>query len=177
MKVPDKPFEGITPSVPTSFLADLKRLDPGLDCHFSRKYHRFVITQRGKISGNVPVAIINGYEPDEENPYGTYRYPDQRDLINLMEADLHREGQGVKERIQKGEEYMVNHQDKSMKDAEDAIKHQTKLDSQQLLKGYADTYNLGKYNSAYRKVGLKSKGKPIEEKAGFTVIDKRVSAL
>jgi hypothetical protein len=173
MKIPTTPFEGITPSVPYRFLTDLKALDPGLDCHFSRKYHRFVITQKSNLSGNVPVAIINGYDPDEENPEGTYRYPDQRDIINLQQADLHRHGQEVKDRIKAGEEYMLNHQDKSMKDAEDAIKHQTKIDSHQLLKGYADSYNLGKYNSTYRRVETKPKGKVLPSK-GYTVIDKRV---
>lgn len=167
--IPAEPFEGITPTVPQSFLMDLKRLDPGLNCYFSRKYHRFVITQKGRISGNVPVAIINGYAD------GTYRYPDQRDIHMLQEADLHRKGQEVKDRIQKGENYMLTEKDKSMKNAEDAIKQRTKEDSQQLLRGYADTYNLGKYNSAYRRVSIQKSGN-VTDRKGYKVIDRRLLA-
>lgn len=169
--IPDEPYAGIVPEVPKSFLEELKRLDPELDCAFSRKYHRFVIYQEGKISGRVPVAIVNGYI--EEDGTTTYRYPDQRDIVNLYMADLHRSGQEIKDRIVEGEEYMLGHQEKSMKDAEDAIKHQTKEDKHQLMRGYAETYNLGKYNSTYRRVETRRKGKLIK-RDGYTVNDRRL---
>lgn len=169
MNTPSKPYEGITPSVPKSFLRDLHKLDPGLDCYFSRKYHRFVITQEGKISGKVPVAIVNGYED------GSYRYPDQRDIINLQQADLHRNGQEIKDRIQKGEEYLNDSRDKSMDMAEDEIKNRTKEDKQQLLEAYGETYNLGKYNSAHRRVEARKRGS-LSPRKGYTVLDRRVNA-
>lgn len=159
-------FEGITPSVPMDFVRKLKAIDKGLDCHFDRKVGRFMITQTGKISGKVPLGIVKGDDG------GGYRYPDDRDIKFLQAADTHRKGQEIKDRVRKGEEYMQAHREKQDKDVAEEIKVRTKEDKQQLLKGFADTYNLGKYNSAHRRIEIQKKG-AMDTKRGFKIVDKR----
>lgn len=163
-------FEGITPSVPPDFVRKLKEIDKGLDCHFDRKVGRFVITQTGKVSGKVPLGIVKGDDG------GGYRYPDDRDIKFLQEADTHRKGQEIKDRIRKGEEYMKAHREKQDKDVEDDLKYQTKDNKTQLLKGYAETYNLGKYNSAHRRIEIK-KQDAVDTGKGFKIVDKRRSGI
>jgi len=151
-------YQGITPSVPRDFVKKLKQIDPGLDCKFDRNYESFVITQKGKLSGEVVVGVIRGDDG------GGYRYPDDRDIKFLHESDLHRPGQEVKDRIRKGEEYIQRYREKEKEDQRSDIKHQTKLDAEQLKRAYARTFNLGKYNSAYRRVEVKPKGLVITDK-------------
>ncbi|RPI88690.1 MAG: hypothetical protein EHM41_00005 [Chloroflexi bacterium] len=151
-------YQGITPSVPPDFIRKLKNIDPGLDCEFSREHERFVITQQGKISGKVVVGLVKGDDG------GGYRYPDDRDIKFLHRADMHRNGQEVKDRINNGEEYMMRVREQDKISFREDIKHQTKLDSHQLKKAYADTFNLGKYNSKYRRVEPKTKGYKVTDR-------------
>lgn len=153
-------YEGITPSVPERFRRDLKQLDSGLDCEFSREHGRFVITQTGKISGKVPVIVVLGDDG------GGYRYPDQRDIRVLQEADLHRKGQEVRDRIQKGEDYMARTKEKQDKFNKDEIRTRTREDRIQLSNTYVKTFNLGKGSSQFRRIEHKPKG--------FVVRDKRL---
>ncbi len=154
-------YEGITPSVPAEFLRKLKKLDKGLGCEFSREHSRFVITQTGKISGKVPVFLVLGDDG------GGYRYPDQRDIDVLHRADMHRKGQEVKDRIRIGEEYMRESREKQDKSNASTIRDQTKDDKIQLSNTYVKSFNLGKGNSAFRRIEHKPKG--------FVVKDNRLT--
>lgn len=155
-------YQGITPVPDRVFLKRLKKIDPGLDCEFSRAYGKFVITQTGKISGKVPVAVVEG------NEGGGYRYPDNRDLILLHRADMHRRGQEVRDRVQKGEEYLKGYKERHNRKVREEIRDVTKDDKHQLMRAYHDAFNMpGKGNAAFRRIEPKSR-------KGYVVRDKRV---
>lgn len=153
-------FEGVTPSPPADFVKNLKRLDPGLGCEFSREHSKFVITQTGKLSGRVPVAIVEG------NEGGGYRYPDNRDIIMLNECDLHRKGQEIKNRIRDGEEAMLSARKKADAYAEDELRYAAREDKRWAMQQFRQAYNEGKANSSLRRINVKPK-------RGFTVNDHR----
>lgn len=153
-------FQGITPSVDPSFNRKLKAIDPGLSCEFDRRYGKFIIYQQGKISGKVPALMVEG------NDGGGYCYPHDGHLKILQQSDMHKSGQEVRDRIQKGEEYMAGERVKVKKFTDEEFRARTAEDKIQLANEYCKTFNLGKGNSAHRRITPKPKG--------FVVRDKRL---
>lgn len=155
-------YSGIIPVVDRGFLKKLKRIDPGLDCEFDRKFGKFVIYQTGKISGRVPLAVIEG------NEGGGYRYPDNRDIILIHEADMYYKGQELKDRVRRGEESMLAAKREEERKIREEIRDVTKDDKIQLMRSYHQTFNMGgKGNASFRRVTPKPK-------RGYIVRDNRV---
>jgi len=155
-------YKGMTPNPDRGFVNKLKKIDPTLDCSFNRAHGKFVITQLGKISGRVNVAIVEG------NEGGGYRYPDNRDIRMLQRSDLHRSGQEVKDRVRDGEERMINAKIEQQRKVKEEIRDTTKDDKLQLASAYHEAFNLpgkGPSKSAFRRIEREPKG--------FTVHDKR----
>jgi hypothetical protein len=156
-------FHGLTPSVPSGFLKDLKAYNKDLDCKFCRKRGRFVLTHKGDLSGEYEVAIVEGDEG------GGYRYPDNRDIRTIYEADRYHRSR--KQRERESAEYMRKYRDDEDNREASEIRDRTKDGRRQLMKAYTKAYNLGKCESTFRKVKLRPKGK-VEQRDGFVVIDR-----
>jgi len=156
IRINPEPYRGITPTVPRDFLRKLKRIDRTLDCVFDRDVGKFVITQQGKISGNVPVLIVAG------DVGGGYRYPDNRDIRQLQRADMHRVG--YKEQMRRGEEHILSQKNREEAFVDDEIKHIARDNKRYLSEQFRRAQNDGKANASLRKVTSKPKG---------VVIDKR----
>lgn len=150
-------FHGCTPSVDPGFMRKLKELDSTLDCYFDRDYCRFVITQRGRISGDVPVCIVG---TDGE---GVFRQPDEREIMMLTWSDLHRSGQEIKDRVRDGEEAMLEARRRSEEAAEDDIRYAAREDRRYAREQFARAGNMGKANSSVRRIEHKPKGYTVKD--------------
>ena len=151
-------YEGITPVVPREFVKKLKHIDKGLDCKFDRNQSRFIITQTGKISGQVPLFRVEGDDG------GGYRYPDDRDIKAVNDADMHR--RGYRNAMREGEIMMEKQNARKTKDVEDTFRELTVDNKIQIANTWTKALRLGKGNSAFRRITPKSS-------EGFTVNDNR----
>jgi hypothetical protein len=137
-------------SADPSFLKDLHRLDPRLGCTYMPTHEHFVITYQRAVGEPVPVLRI-------ENPDGSFRRPDRRDIKALQEGDLHRTP--MTDRLKIVAKHMYDVREKHRKDTKDAIRNATKDDKIQLTKAFAKVANTGgKHNSTFRRVNLAPKG-------------------
>lgn len=160
-------YQGITPSPDPGFIRKLKRISPKLDCVFSREHGKFVIKQKSEISGWCDVFAVEGDEG------GGFRYPDNRDIQSVHDADRYVKSR--RQRMRESKEYMEKYRENHEKKAADEIRDRTKDDRRQLINTYTRAANLGKAESTFRKVRLLPKGKA-EERDGFTIIDRTLSA-
>lgn len=147
-------WHGITPSPDPGFMRKLKRYDKSLGCHFDRKYERFVITQLGKISGRVPVLLVD----DPALPH--YRQPDGRELAILWMADMwNRANQGWKEAMQEGEDYILEHEEKQDRKTKEEIRDTVKDNKYWMKRMMDEITNTSKGLRPFRQVIHKPKGK------------------
>jgi hypothetical protein len=147
-------WQGVTPSPDPTFMRKLKEYDRRLDCHFDRKLERFVITQRGKVSGRVPFLVVD----DPNLPH--YRQPDTRELAEIHMADMWNKIQrGWKEAVQEGEDYILGYEEKQDKKTKEEIHEVTKDNKHWLRKKYQQWFNQSKGTRPFRQVTPKPKGK------------------
>lgn len=136
------------------FLNDLKKLDPKLGCYFETNHDHFVITYERAVGGDVPVLLVEGEG-------GSFRHPNQRDITKLEESDTHK--QSMKSRLNATATYMERVREKKKKEAKDNIRDMTKDDKRQIGPRMARLTNQGKFNSTFRRINLKKKGKSVDE--------------
>lgn len=156
-------FEGIIPVPDPGFMRKLKAISPKLGCEFSREHARFVITCEGEISGRYELFLVEGDEG------GGYRYPDNRDIRTIHEADRYFKSRRQRER--EAIEYMRKHREDEEKRERDTIRNMTKDGKHQLRRTYIKAANLGKCESTFRKINARPRGKVIK-RDGYTVIDR-----
>lgn len=161
-------YEGIPPVPDRGFIRKLKEISQKLDCEFSREYGKFVITAKGEISGRYELFMVEGDEG------GGFRYPDNRDIAMVRKADRYVKSR--RQRIREAEEYMRTHREKENKRESDEIRNRTKDDKIQLARAYTKAANLGKWESTFRKVDTRPKGK-VTERDGFVIIDRTNRAV
>lgn len=135
------------------FMQDLKRLDPRLGCHYEAGHHHFVITYKRAVGGSVPILLI---KDDNDG----FRQPDKRDLIKLFESDTHRVD--AKAQIKHAADYMEKSRETERKKTRDDIRNMTKDDKLQLAPRMARLTG-GKFNSTFRRIALKQRGKTVDE--------------
>lgn len=156
-------YEGITPVPDRGFMRKLKEYNKNLDCKFCRKRGKFVITHKGEISGQYDVAIVEGDEG------GGFRYPDNRDIRTIYEADRYHKSRRQRERD--AVEYMRKYREDEEKREADKIRDMTKDGKRQLMRTYTKAFNLGKCESTFRKINARPRGK-VTERDGYVVIDR-----
>ena len=149
-------FNGLTPSPDSQFVKDLKTFDPKLGIQFSRKFGRFVITQPSKVSGRVPVLVVDGRDNG-----GGYRQPNMGDIKALYHGDLTRKR--ARDRVREGEERFQEQDEKQKQFAKDEIFHQTRDNKRQLANTYAKAFNTGKGVTGFRQITPKSKGYTVKD--------------
>lgn len=137
-------YQGIPPTPDRVFVRDLRTFDHKLKIEFDRHARRFVIVRVMPWGAPYLIWVIEAED-------GGFRQPDQRDLKALYLADLWRHG-GVKERIIKGEQKILDNQVKEEKHAEDTLRDATKDDKLQLRKTFRQASNDGKANSEFRRI-------------------------
>ncbi len=139
-----------------SFMNDLKRLDKRLDCYFEADHGHFVVTYQRDIGTTehsvIPLFVIQ----DDE---GEFRQPDQRDMLLLHLGDRHIEGQSVRDHLNHVTNYMADYRVKIRKQGKDMIRDITKDDKNQLMSAFAKLWGGGKFNSMFRRIIPKPKGK------------------
>lgn len=138
-------------SADPTFLKELKRLDSNLGCEYKQSHEHFVITYRRPIGDAVPVLCI-------ENPDGSFRRPDARDIKALQEGDTHRVP--MRDRLRQSAKHMAEVREKQRKDVKDNIRNMTKDDKIQLTRAFSKAANHGgKHNSAFQRVNPTPKGR------------------
>jgi len=135
------------------FLNDLKRLDPKLGCYYENNHGHFVITYQRAVGGKVPVLMV-------KDKGGGFRHPDQREIIKLEESDTHR--QSMKSRLNATATYLERVREKEKKKRYDTIRDMTRDDKLQLAPRFA-RLDKGKFNSTFRRINLKPRGKTVDE--------------
>lgn len=134
------------------FMKDLKRLDKRLGCHFEEAHEHFVITFQRPFGLPIPLFMIEAED-------GGFRQPDKRDLDRLYLSDTHREGNSIKQHLDHVTHYMEDYRARIRKQSKDNFRNMTKDDRIQLMNAFGKLYGGGKYNSAFRRIDVKSKGK------------------
>ncbi len=135
-----------------AFMNDLKRLDKRLNCYFEREHGHFVVTYKREVGMPIPLFMVQ----DDD---GEFRQPDQRDMLILYLGDRQTEGQSVREHLNHVTSYMDDYRVKIRKQGKDMIKDITRDDKNQLMSAFAKLWGGGKFNSAFRRVTPRSKGK------------------
>ncbi len=148
-------WTGMTPSPDPGFVKKMKEYSPDLGIRFSRNWGCFVITQKSKMSGDVPLFKVEG-----DHGAG-YRQPDDRDMAAIHAADMwNRRDHDWQDVMREGEEYMLEAEAKSFLDAKQDIRDATKDDKIQLMNTYKEALGMGKTRNEFQRVQPKSKSKP-----------------
>jgi len=140
-------FEGMTPVPDRTFVKKLKGLDKRLDCVFSRRHEKFMVTY-ARPTGTPSEIILVG-----KNEHG-HRQPDQRDYAKLIEGDLARKS--VRERELEFVSYYSSYKEKQEREVEDTLHEATVDNRRQLMNTYTREFNLGKGNSTFRRIDFNS---------------------
>ena len=140
-------------STPKSFLKDIKHIDRNLDCQYSPRCERFIVTYKRAYGDEVPVFIVG--DPDPNNPDG-FRFPDRRDIEKIHECDFHRET--AEEKWQRLSKLVWDQQQKQLEKQQDMIRQRTLEDRVQLVHAFQRFLGAGKGNSAFRRIKIKQKG-------------------
>jgi len=156
-------YQGITPVPDPGFVRKLKDISPKLDCEFSREHAKFVITCKAELSGRYELFLVEGDEG------GGFRYPDNRDILTVQEADRYVKSR--RERIRDADEYMRKYREIEEHSERDDIRNMTKDDKIQLKRAYFKGANLGKFESTYRKINARPRGR-VTERDGYVVVDR-----
>lgn len=148
-------WTGMTPTPDPGFVRKLKQYSPDLGVRFSPNWGCFVITQKSKMSGDVPLFIVEGDDG------AGYRQPDDRDMQKIYEADRWNRGEhDWKATIQRGETYLREFEAEQEACVAAEIRDVTKDDKIQLINAYKKALNMGKTDNEFQRVEVKSKSKP-----------------
>lgn len=131
-----------------SFMKELKTLDKNLGCKFNGRF--FVVTYQRSYGEPVNLYAIKG-------PDNSFRPPGQKDIEIIAASNIERES--PKEKSQRISKHMEDVREKKRKEARENIRNMTKDDRRQLSKAFMQLTNLGKGNSAFRRVNVKPKRK------------------
>lgn len=126
-------------NVPSTFLERLMAIDKNLNCRYNKFSDRFLITHNNKI-----IFTVEG------------RYPDQREIGIIAEADFRRKS--LEKRLREDECRETEMTQKAAVDAKENIRDITKDNKIQLKRAY-ERLDGGKHNSAFRRTQAKPKGK------------------
>ena len=149
-------YQGVPPTVNPSFLRKLKEFDPALRVEFSREAHRFVITKPRAYGAAWQLHLVQSED-------GDFRQPDERDIAVLWLGDLWRHG-GPKARVRRGEDYMLDYQDREDRRISEEFRETSRDNKIQLRRMYRrDVLGDGKGNAEFRRVNLKRRGLTISE--------------
>lgn len=129
-----------------SFMKDLKNLDKNLGCKFNGRF--FVVTYQRPYGEPVNLYAIKG-------PDNSFRHPGQKDIEIIAASNIERES--PKEKFQRISQHMEEVRIKKRHEAKENIRLMTKDDRRQLSKAFTQTTNLGKGNSAFRRITPKAK--------------------
>jgi len=137
----------------STFLRDLRRLDPNLGCKYEPAHEHFVITYRRATGEPVPVLRI-------ENPDGSFRRPGHVDIEALQLGDTHRIP--MRDRLKQSAQYMADVREKQNRDRKDDIRNMTKDNKIQLTRTMSKLAGGGgKGNSTFRRIEPAQKGQAI----------------
>jgi hypothetical protein len=132
------------PTPDRSFIRDLKSMDKRLSLMWNGK--NFVIQYDRGHGAPVNLSCIKTED-------GGYRQPDRRDLEFLLAGDMERIN--PKEHLAKVAEYMDTVRKLDKVKAKELIRDMTRDSKLQLMKAMSQLYNLGKCNSAFRRIDHK----------------------
>ena len=90
---------------------------------------------------------------------GGFRHPDKRDLDRLYLSDTQREGNSAKQHLNHVVHYMEDYRAKLRKKSKEDFRNMTKDDRRQLMSAFGKLHAGGKFNSAFRRIDYKPKGK------------------
>jgi len=134
-----------------TFPKRLKEIDKDLNIQWNPVLERFTIHQK-TCNPQIPNALICVVK----NENGSFRHPDMRDISFLRQADIRNEG--PKERERRVAEYMIDEREKHRKNTKDEIRHATRENKIQLVNVVTKAANIGKGNSAFRRIKAKARG-------------------
>jgi hypothetical protein len=123
------------------FMRDLKNMDKRLGIKWNGQF--FIITYDRGHGEPVNIAAV-------KNEDGTFRQPDRRDLDFLLSGDLERIR--PQDHLARVAQYMETVRDRDKAKAKDLIRNLTKDNKIQLMRAMVQLYNLGKGNSAFRRI-------------------------
>ncbi len=129
-----------------NFMRELKNLDKNLGCKFNGRF--FVVTYQRPYGDPVNLYAIKG-------PENSFRHPGQKDIEIIAASNIERES--PEEKFQRISRHMEDVREKKRHEARENIRLMTKDDRRQLSKTFTQITNLGKGNSAFRKVTPKRK--------------------
>ena len=140
----------------SSFMKQLKELDPKLGCEFIPNVpDKFVITYERPIGDPASIWVV-------KNDDGSFRVPDGRDILKLKASDVHKED--VKTRFRRSAKYMEDYRRDHNRKLEEGIYERTKDDYIQMRRVTDQVDGNPKAMSgAFRKVNPKLKGIKAEE--------------
>lgn len=135
-----------------SFMKDLKLLDKRLDCYFETDHGHFVVTYQREHGIPIPLFMV-------QNDDGEFRQPDQRDMLVLHLGDRAIPGQSIRDHLNHVTNYMTDYRARMRKQGRDNIRDMTRDDRRQLMNAFGKLWGGGKFNSTFRRVDVKPKGK------------------
>jgi hypothetical protein len=141
-------YYGVPPVPDWVFVRDLREFDPQLRIRFERRFEKFVISKKRAFGDDFNVLVV-------QTDNGAFRQPDQRDIKKLYDGDLWRHG-GVKERVRRGEEQMLEAEPKGIANAEDELKARTRENKIQLSNAYRKTFNEGSKAPELRRIDVQN---------------------
>lgn len=131
----------LAPTPDRSFMRDLKSMDRRLDLKWNGQF--FVVTYDRGYGSPVNISAV-------KNEDGTWRQPDRRDLDFILSGDLERTR--PQDHLARVAQYMDAVRARDKEKAKDLIKHCTTDGKIQLMRAMSQLYNVGKCNSAYRRI-------------------------
>lgn len=129
------------PTPDRSFMRDLKLKDKRLGLKWNGSH--FVITYDRGYGEPVNISCV-------KDDTGGFRQPDRRDLEFLYSGDMERTR--PQDHLAKVAQYMDAVRKKDKEKAKDLIRHMTRDGKRQLIRAIGQLYNVGKFNSAFRRV-------------------------
>jgi hypothetical protein len=129
-----------------SIVRQLKKVDPKLGVKFNGR--NMVVTYDRAVGGPANIHLVQG-------DYGEFRQPDRRDIEFIRSFDMHNES--GRERLLRLSQKSEKIREDLKRKAKENIRDMTKDGRKQLEKAYLQATNLGKGNSAFRRVKVKSK--------------------
>lgn len=136
-----------------SFMRKLKALDPNLGCVYVQEHEHFVITYKRAIGEPYNVLTI-------KNPDGSFRHPDERDIVALQKGDLMQVP--MKDRLRQLSAYMEKDREDRARKRKQEVRDMTKDSRIQLMKHMAkldSAMSGGKENYHFRRINLRPRGK------------------
>lgn len=132
------------------FMKQLKDLDPKLGCFYNQNIEKFIITFQRATGEPVPIMQVKA---EDEG----FRFPDNRDILMLKEADCTRVS--MHDRLNIASKYMEDYRNKKRAESKENLRLMTIDDRKQLRKAVGRLHSPKYDSSVFRKPKFKSKGK------------------